>query len=148
MNIYGKPAGEFHIDATTPLVLNSSGSYVRIGDDILPSFPLHMSSGAHVTVGGVWTDASSRDLKENIRDLTIDEALTALTLLSPKKYNYRVDKEEEYLGFIAEDVPGIVATNDKKSLSPMDIVALLTKIVQQQQQKLEELEEKITSLKD
>ncbi len=105
-----------------------------------PTHPLQMSSGAHVTSGGVWTNASSKEYKENIHDLTGDEALEALLQLAPKKYNYKVEQTEEYLGFIAEEVPELVATKDRKSLSPMDIVAVLTKVVQQQQKRIEELE--------
>ena len=37
------------------------------------------------------------------------------------------------MGFIAEDVPDLVATKDRKGLSPMDIVAVLTKVLQEQQ---------------
>ena len=139
LNIYGGPAGEFHIDATQPLILNRDGHFVRIGNEIWPSHPLHMASDAHVTVGGVWTNASSRDLKENIQDISIEEAMAALALLTPKKYNYKVDKEDECLGFIAEDVPDLVATKDRKGMSSMDVVALLTKIVQQQQEDIEKL---------
>jgi len=108
-----------------------------------PSHPLHMGSGVHVTVGGVWTDASSREYKENIRDLTVEEAKTALEELRPTRFNYKADNEDEYLGFIAEDVPGLVATKDRKGLSPMDIVAVLTKVVQEQQKKIEELEARL-----
>jgi hypothetical protein len=108
-----------------------------------PDHPLHMVSGAHVTSGGVWTNASSREYKQNIRDLSIEEALSALQDLKPTKYNYKVDLEEESLGFIAEDVPDLVATKDRKGLSPMDIVAVLTKVVQQQQKKIEDLEKTI-----
>ncbi|MFO0793521.1 MAG: tail fiber domain-containing protein [Candidatus Brocadiaceae bacterium] len=86
-----------------------------------PCYPLHMRSGAHVTAGGVWTDASSREYKENIRDLSVDEAMQALDELKPVRFNYKVDKGEEYVGFIAEDAPDLVATNDRKSLSPMDL---------------------------
>jgi hypothetical protein len=42
-----------------------------------------------------------------------------------------VDKDEKHVGFIAEDVPELVAMKDRKSLSPMDIVAVLTKVVQE-----------------
>lgn len=104
-----------------------------------PGYPLEMASGAHVTTGGVWTDASSRDYKENIRDLTYDEARLALSSLNPSKFNYKLDKEDEYLGFIAEDVPDLVATKDRKGLSPMDIVAVLTKVLQKQQEEIETL---------
>ena len=105
-----------------------------------PSFPLEMGSGAHVTTGGVWTDASSRQYKENISNLTQEEAIDALATLNPVKFNYKAEKDEEYVGFIAEDVPDLVATRDKKGLSPMDIVAVLTKVIQQHQQKIAELE--------
>ena len=104
-----------------------------------PTHPLEMASGAHVTSGGVWTDASSRTLKENIHDLSTEDAMSALEQLKPKMYNYIVDKDERYLGFIAEEVPELVAMSNRKSLSPMDIVAVLTKEVQQQQAQIEEL---------
>jgi Chaperone of endosialidase len=107
------------------------------------SNPLQLSSGAHVTAGGVWTDASSREYKENISNLTIEEAISALVGLNPVKYNYKVQKNENYVGFIAEDVPDLVATNNRQSLSPMDIVAVLTKIVQQQNKKITELEARL-----
>lgn len=105
--------------------------------------PLEMASGAHVTSGGAWTNASSRDYKENIRDLTIEEAKEALDELRPTRFNYKVDKGDEYLGFIAEDVPALVATKDRKGLSPMDIIAVLTKIVQEQQREIQEMQELI-----
>lgn len=111
-----------------------------------PNHPLEMASGAHVTAGGVWTDASSRELKMNIRDLTGAEAARALAELAPKRYNYKAEKSEEYLGFIAEDVPELVATGNRKSLSPMDIVAVLTKVLQGQQKKIAELEARLNSM--
>ena len=108
-----------------------------------PAHPLEMASGAHVTAAGVWTNASSRDYKENIRDLTPEAALTTLKALQPVQYNYKVDREDEYVGFIAEDVPSLVATKNRKGLSPMDVVAVLTKVVQQQQAELEALKARL-----
>jgi len=93
-----------------------------------------MASNARVTAGGVWVNASSRESKENIKDLASEEALSALRALRPKRFNYKVEKDEEYLGFIAEDVPELVASKDRKALSAMDIVAVLTRVVQQQQE--------------
>ena len=128
----------------TALVIKGDGS-VGIGTKS-PDYPLEMESGAHVTVAGVWTNASSRKYKENIRDLTYDEAKLALSVLSPSKFNYKVDKDDEYVGFIAEDVPDLVATKDRKGLSPMDIVAVLTKVVQRQQELVEQQLERIETL--
>jgi hypothetical protein len=99
---------------------------------------LMMSNGAQCTAGGVWQDASSRAYKENILDLSAQEAKNALLNLNPVKYNYKSDKEDEHLGFIAEDVPDLVASKDRKGMSPMDVVAVLTKVVQEQQEALRE----------
>ena len=109
-------------------------------------YPLEMASGAHVTAGGVWTNASSRQLKENITAFPVDRALEALKGLIPVEYNYTAESEEKYLGFIAEDVPAAVAMNDRKSLSPMDIVAVLTSVVKEQQGTINKLSEKLERL--
>ena len=58
--------------------------------------------------------------------------------LEPVKFNYKRNKGEEYVGFIAEDVPDLVATRDRRGMSAMDVVAGLTKVVQEQQVSLKE----------
>lgn len=111
-----------------------------------PTYPIHMGSGAHVTAGGVWTNASSREYKENIKDLTKEEAFLALNKLDAVTFNYKAAKEENHVGFIAEDVPDLLATKDRRGLSSMDIVAVLTKVVQEQQKTISELNEKVKRL--
>lgn len=104
---------------------------------------IQVANGAALTAAGVWTNASSRALKENITDLSAEEATKTLNSLEPVTYNYLITPEEQYVGFIAEDVPSLVATNDRKGLSPMDVVAVLTKVLQQQQKQIEKLEKLI-----
>ena len=99
-----------------------------------------MASGAHASAGGVWTNSSSREKKENIAELTLEEALAALAALQPVQFNYKSDGQETYVGFIAEDVPELVATGDRQGLSAMDIVAVLTRVIQAQQQQIDDLE--------
>ncbi|MGI9236650.1 MAG: SH3 domain-containing protein [Woeseiaceae bacterium] len=108
-----------------------------------PGHPLEMASRAHVTAGGVWTNSSSRHQKENIASLSAEKAMAALSELEPVLFNYRNEQHEDYVGFIAEDVPDLVASRDRQTLSAMDIVAVLTKVVQAQQQKIEELEARL-----
>lgn len=108
-----------------------------------PDHPLEMASGAHVTAGGVWTNRSSRESKENIAVLSSGDAIAAVMALEPVSFNYRTEQGEGYVGFIAEDVPGLLASGDGKSLSTMDIVAALTKVVQEQQRRINKLEARL-----
>jgi len=132
------------------MVIASSGN-VGIGGDTgsgipEPTQPLQMGSGAFVSTGGVWTNASSREYKENIKTLTNEEADQALDGLNPVKFNYKIDKDDRHVGFIAEDVPELVATKDRKGLSPMDIVAVLTRVVQEQKNTIAELSKKVDAM--
>lgn len=102
-----------------------------------PANPLELANGAKCTLGGVWTNASSRELKQDIESLPLDQAKKALAGLQPVTYRYKAEPEEQQVGFIAEDVPNLVATNSRKDLSPMDVVAVLTKVVQDQQAQLD-----------
>jgi hypothetical protein len=118
-----------------------------------PQHPLHVGTdatngnGAHVTAAGVWTIGSSRQNKTDIQILEADEALAALAELQPVRYRGLNDpEEEEYVGFIAEDVPALVAMNDRKGLSAMDVVAVLTKALQEQQKAIQEQQQAIAGL--
>jgi len=129
----------------TPRLTIIGNGYVGIGIQD-PEYPLEMASGAYVTTGGVWTNASSREYKDNIETLATEEALDALKELNPVKFGYKKDVTEKHVGFIAEEVPDLIATKDRKGLSPMDIVAVLTKVVQEQQKAISTLYEKVSEL--
>jgi hypothetical protein len=103
-----------------------------------PAYPLQMASGAYVSAGGVWTNASSRALKTGIADLSTGAALQTFEQLKPVTFEYTASPGETHVGFIAEDVPDLVATRDRKSLAAMDIVAVLTKVAQEQQRTTQE----------
>ena len=106
-----------------------------------------MASGAYCTSGGVWTNASSREYKKDIKPLSTEKAVDALAQLNPVEFAYKVDSEDTHVGFIAEEVPELVATKDRKGTSPMDVVAVLTKVVQEQQRTISELSKEVAELK-
>lgn len=108
---------------------------------------LSMVSGASCTTGGVWTNASSIELKENISSLSSTEAQATLEALNPVKFNYKADKDENHVGFIAEEVPELVASKDRKGMSAMDVVAILTRVMQEQQKTIAGLKQEIAELK-
>jgi hypothetical protein len=106
-------------------------------NDFNPAHPIHaQTSGAYLSGLGVWTNSSSRALKENILPLGLEAALSAPGELQRVEFNYRADPSDPQVGFIAEDVPALVATPDRTGLAPMDIVAVLTAVVKAQQETL------------
>ena len=124
------------------LVVNSDGN---LGVGTTSPQYLIDTGGAYCD-GSDWISGSSREYKQNIQDLTADEAMVTLKDLNPVKFNYKKSPDQENLGFIAEDVPDLVATKDRKGMSSMDVVAVLTKVVQEQQRAISELREKVVEL--
>lgn len=125
------------------LVIDASG---RIGLGVAsPSYQIHHSSGARLDAG-VWVDASSRTFKQDIHDLDRDAAFEALRQLQPVTFAYKSKPTDTHVGFIAEDVPQLVARPDHTGLSPMDIVAVLTKVVQEQEKTIADLRTRLEQL--
>jgi hypothetical protein len=135
----------FSVGSSTPQIVLTSAGNLGVGTTS-PTNPIQHSSGAKLTSGGVWTDASSRALKQDIVELTAPEAMAAFRALDPVRYAYKVDPAEHHVGFIAEEVPDLVATKDRKSIAPMDIVAVLTKVVQEQQKTIDELKARLDEM--
>jgi hypothetical protein len=106
-----------------------------------------LQSNGNLSIKGTLIQGSSRTLKEHITELSSQEALETLVNLSPVKFRYKADTEQaSHIGFIAEEVPDLVATPDRKGLSTMDIVGVLTKAVQELQKTVVALMEKVTML--
>jgi hypothetical protein len=146
------PSLRFLTANTTRMLIDNEG-FIALGSlassNGNPTSPIHYTNGANtalLTTAGTWQDASSREAKENISELDADAAFDALSTLNPVTYNYKVAPEDPKVGFIAEDVPAIVATPERKGLSALDIVAVVTKVVQEQQKTISELNERIAEL--
>jgi hypothetical protein len=61
-------------------------------------------------------------------------------------FAYKANPAETSVGFIAEDVPDLLATTDRKGLSSMDVVAVLAKVIQEQQRTIEDLQARMEQL--
>jgi hypothetical protein len=59
--------------------------------------------------------------------------MKALARLKPVTFDYNTNPTDSRVGFIAEDVPDLVATEDRETMSAMDVTAVLTEVAQQQQ---------------
>ena len=110
---------------------------VRNPTTVASNVELHLANGAR-NVNGQWLNASSRSYKENINELSREDAMQALKGLKSVTYEFKRDEENtQRVGFIAEDVPALLATRDKKTVDPLQIIAVLTKAVQVQGESLQ-----------
>lgn len=120
---------------------------VGIGmDTTLASHLIQLSGGAYCD-GGAWVTGSSRELKKDIEPVAYQDALEAAMGLKPVTFRYKKSPDEKHVGFIAEDVPEMVAVNSRKGVETMDIVAVLAKVVQEQQKAIANLQLEVESLK-
>jgi Chaperone of endosialidase len=145
-------SGKLYIDdcwsgppCSTPLIYGQfdkqtftiNGS-VGIGSGMTtPTHPIQLSGGAY-SDGRAWYAASSREYKQNIQALSKANALRVFKALQPVTFRYRAAPAETHVGFIAEDMPAMLAAKDRKGLSALDIVAVLTKVAQAQGQMIDE----------
>jgi hypothetical protein len=118
------------------LVLNKQRRYVQ---------------GVHVDgdliVGGAISQASSARLKDDVEALVVDEAVTTLAALRPVTFRYRHEaSSRRHAGFIAEQVAEVMPDADGEAVRPMDLIALLTAVVQDQQRALVRLTEELGAL--
>ena len=91
----------------------------------------------------------SRDIKENICALSDKEAMATLERLSPVKYDYKGERLfRQNLGFIAEEMPDNLASENRKTISPFEVTPVLTKVAQEQQKLLLALRQKIDALEE
>jgi len=123
------------------------------------SYPIHVGTntgngnGAYLTAGGVWTNASSREFKENFQKLEGSEILDKLFSLDIYRWKYK-GTDEEHIGPVAEDFYSAFATGtDNKYLASSDVSGVALRAIQElialtkaQQEKIELLEKKVAEL--
>ena len=105
-----------------------------------------VASGAYVSAGGVWTNASSRALKADIRPLSAMEARRLLDVLRHTqvvhfRYRREVDRRA-HVGLIAEDAPAELVDPERRGLLTADAIAVLIAAVQAQDARIAELEKR------
>jgi len=133
--------------------IGTNGEKLRIRDSDAGADRINITStGAfHVSndVVAFSSTPSDRKLKTNVKD--IEYGLDTIMKLKPKQYDWKKDNRKD-IGFIAQEVeeviPEIVKDNewfdDKiKTMDYEKLTAVLIKAVQQQQEQINKLEEKL-----
>ena len=110
----------------------------------------------NLTVTNSFSNNSDRRLKEDIKDLE-DKYISLIKEIKPVKFKYKKSKEEK-IGFIAQDVEtalkkqNLINTITKKqlngfySLDYIQLIPILWKVIQEQQETIEKLQGKISKL--
>lgn len=112
------------------------------------SFRLTNNADGQLIASGTITQGSSRKIKENIEEIPVEEAEKILDL-NPVKFDY-IDGMKDRRGFIAEDVaevlPNLVTPEEEDIPASLDyngIIPYLVKMVQKQQQEIDELKRRL-----
>lgn len=132
------------VQVADALTLDSS-SNVGIGKVPADNYKLDVNGNLRATN---FAQTSSRTYKENIASLPVKKALELLNKLKPVTFNYKTENgKQQNIGFIAEDVPQIFSTADHKSVVLMDIIGVLTTVVQKQQKEAQDMRKQVNELK-
>jgi hypothetical protein len=84
------------------LFQDRTGLWVELVWDITK--PISTSTGAYLSGGGIWTDNSDRNLKENFEPVDGQEVLARLAELPVTTWNYRAeDPSIRHMGPVAQD---------------------------------------------
>ena len=113
------------------------------GTGIIARFNSNNTTGCTLATGGTITCTSDQRLKENI--LTTTYGLNTLMQLNPIEFDWKQDiKEHKQLGFIAQEVEGILPTlvatdteNGNKLLNTNGLIPVITKAIQELNIKLD-----------
>ena len=156
-------AGQMSVEGsgyTFGVALNGSGAFLyHNSSSRFLSLGTNETEQCRLTTGGAWhvvndvvafsTTPSDKKLKTNVKN--IKYGLDTVMKLKPKQYDWKKDNRKD-IGFIAQEVeeviPEIVKDNewfdDKiKTMDYEKLTAVLIKAVQEQQEQINELKEKL-----
>lgn len=117
------------------------------------TFRINNTQDGKLSLSGTVNQGSSRKIKENIEDISLDEAKNILNL-RPVRFDYITGSKDER-GFIAEEVaeiyPNLVVPENEEfqipaSLNYIGIIPYLVKVIQDQEKRLNEQEKRIKEL--
>ncbi len=144
-----KASGELNAQAlrvgVDKLVVDSSGA---LGLGLKnPLYPLHLASGAHMSAEGEWFFPADKRIMKSVESLDLQSAIQVLEKLKPLSYSQRSDGQKNRLGFLAQDLlpllPQAVSGSETEgyAVNERAIIAVLTKVVQNLCDRIEELEQ-------
>lgn len=122
--------------------------WVYIGD-LNAGDTLHAWSGAHLTDGGVWANASDKNRKTDFADVAPQSVLAKLAALPVREWRYTNEVSSvRHLGPTTQDFQAAFHLGtDDTSIGTVDESGVALAAIQGLNQKLEQKETEITELK-
>jgi hypothetical protein len=113
-----------------------------------PTNPLQLASGARCTAGGVWTNASDANLKENFQPVDGGEMLDKIASLPITQWNYRSETASiTHIGPTAQDfLAAFGVGGDDKTISTIDPSGIALAAIQALFKRNQELESTVKEL--
>jgi len=100
----------------------------------------------NVSAAGSITAGSSQAYKENVGPLAAVEAAELIAGLEAMSFSYKAEPDQPRLGFVAEEVAEVFGTAERKGVDAMGIVAALSKLVQTNDARIDQLTEWVEAL--
>lgn len=118
-----------------------------------PTHLLQVGNGGAVCNGTTWIDGSSRDYKKEIKDLSKEDLESLMTILDEVNlvsYLYKQDNEAtpKRIGMIAEEMPDILSSEDRKGMELGRHVGFLMGVVKALHIQNEEMESELEQLRE
>lgn len=144
--VVGNNTGATIATATNNIIIADGSGNIRmqvtsagnVGIGVVPTLgPLEMASGAYVTAGGTWTNASDVALKQSFAPVDSASILDAVAALNVDKWEYKAEPGVVHIGPTAQDFKALfgVGANDT-SISTVDAIGVLLSAVKELYQKV------------
>lgn len=150
--LYVKGSGNTSATTTFRVDNSDANNILTILDDRSATFNTGAGTGVNIPAGtSSWVSNSDRRLKENITPL--NHGLNTVMAMKPSIYNY-ISTDKKSIGFIAQEmeevVPEVVSENADGYLgiSYTELIPVLVKAIQDQQEVIETLETRIKTLEN
>jgi hypothetical protein len=115
----------------------------------LPTSPISTSTGAYLTGGGVWTNSSDRNLKENFEPVDSRDVLDRLAKLPISTWNYKAeDPDVRHMGPVAQDFYTMFHLGeDDRHIAALDTGGIALAAIQGLYTRNQALEAEVSALK-
>jgi len=133
----------FTTTTANAVVFCHTGQITRVGIGVPnPTHWIDVQPGAYCD-GSNWVNASSREKKRDISELSADELRQVLAQLDQTqvvRYQYKSENTgEEHIGVIAEDAPEAITTPERDGVNTGDAIGWLIAVAKAQQAEIEAL---------